>query len=152
MTVVVGADGSRGTTAAIRLAATEARYRSAPLLAVMAYSAETTLGAPATQPVATLRTADDDRLSAETMLRDAVVHALGAEASQVDCHAVPGLAGRALVESARAADAQLIVLATRSGAGMSRLLGTVSQYVLRNAPCPVLVVPEASQISPPPPP
>jgi Universal stress protein family len=30
-------------------------------------------------------------------------------------------------------------------AGMSRLLGAVSQYVLRYAPCPVLVVPDASK-------
>jgi nucleotide-binding universal stress UspA family protein len=28
---------------------------------------------------------------------------------------------------------------------MSRLLGAVSQYVLRYAPCPVLVVPDASK-------
>jgi nucleotide-binding universal stress UspA family protein len=57
MTVVVGVDGSAGSQAAIRLAAQEARYRTAPLLAVMAYSGERTLGAPATRPVSTLRTA-----------------------------------------------------------------------------------------------
>jgi hypothetical protein len=38
-------------------------------------------------------------------------------------------------------NAQLIVLAARHG--ITRVLGTVSQYVLRNAPCPVLTVPEA---------
>jgi nucleotide-binding universal stress UspA family protein len=38
VTVVVGVDGSGGSRAAIRLAAQEARYRSAPLVAVMAYS------------------------------------------------------------------------------------------------------------------
>ena len=31
--------------------------------------------------------------------------------------------------------------AARGDGAVSRLLGTVSQYVLRNAPCPVLVVP-----------
>ena len=37
----------------------------------------------------------------------------------------------------------LLVLAGRGSA--TRLLGTVSQYVLRKAPCPVLVVPEAGR-------
>ena len=35
-----------------------------------------------------------------------------------------------------------IVLPARHG--MSKVLGAVSQYVLRNAPCPVLTVPEIS--------
>ena len=48
-------------------------------------------------------------------------------------------AGRKIVETANKVNAQLIVLATRGSTSM--LLGTVSQYVLRKAPCPVLVVP-----------
>jgi nucleotide-binding universal stress UspA family protein len=40
-------------------------------------------------------------------------------------------------------NAQLIVLAGRGSTSM--LLGTVSQYVLRKAPCPVLVVPDTSR-------
>ena len=92
MTVVVGVDGSAGSQAAIRLAAREARYRTAPLMAVMAYSGE-----------------------------------------------------RALVEAARAVRAQLIVLSTRGEATVARVLGAVSQHVLRHAPCPVLVVPDGSK-------
>jgi nucleotide-binding universal stress UspA family protein len=42
-------------------------------------------------------------------------------------------------------DAQLIVLAARGDARMARVLGAVSQHVLRNAPCPVLVVPDGGQ-------
>jgi len=56
---------------------------------------------------------------------------------------VLGLAGRMLIETAQRVNAQLIVLAGRGGGAMP--LGTVSQYVLRRAPCPVLVVPEASR-------
>ena len=48
---------------------------------------------------------------------------------------------RALVRVAQTVNAQLIVLTARQG--IARVLGTVSQYVLRNAPCPVLTVPEA---------
>ena len=58
---------------------------------------------------------------------------------------VAGTAGRQIVEAAREVRAQLIVLATRGS--MSMLLGTVSQYVLRKAPCPVLVVPAGASVS-----
>jgi nucleotide-binding universal stress UspA family protein len=139
MTVVVGVDGSAGSQAAIRLAAKEAQYRQARLVAVMAYSGERVLGAPAGQPVATLGTRGDERAAAESSLREAVTEALGSQADQVELRVAAGTAGRQLVEAARDIGAQLIVLATRSS--MSVVLGTVSQYVLRKAPCPVLVVP-----------
>ncbi|MBO0817978.1 MAG: universal stress protein, partial [Actinobacteria bacterium] len=83
----------------------------------------------------------DERLAAETALRDAVADALGDEAGRVELRTTLGLAGRNLVDTARKVNAQLIVLAGRGSTSM--LLGTVSQYVLRRAPCPVLVVPEA---------
>jgi nucleotide-binding universal stress UspA family protein len=57
----------------------------------------------------------------------------------VEIHAVLGLAGRKIVETAQKVNAQLIVLATQGTASL--LMGTVSQYVLRKAPCPVLIVP-----------
>jgi nucleotide-binding universal stress UspA family protein len=145
MTVMVCVDGSAGSQAAIRLAAREARYREAPLMAMMAYSGDRALGAPAARPLATLRTADDDRLSTEAMLEDLVRDALGGEAGRVECRAVAGTPGRALVEAARAVNAELVVLTSRTDATMARVLGSVSQYVLRHAPCPVLVVPAASQ-------
>ena len=141
MTVVVGVDGSAGSQAAIRLAAQEARYRTAPLLAVMAYSGERATGAPATRPVSTLRTPADDRAATETMLQDLVHDALGGQADGGTCRTVAGVPGRALVTVAREAEAQLIVLAARGDTTVARVLGAVSQHVLRNAPCPVLVVP-----------
>jgi nucleotide-binding universal stress UspA family protein len=142
-TVVVGVGDPAGSRAAIRLAAEEARYRGAQLIAVMAYSGERALGAPAARPVATLRTADDERIVAEAALRDAVVAALGDQAEKVQLRTVLGLAGRKLIDTAQHVNAQLIVLASRGSASM--LLGTVSQYVLRKAPCPILVVPEAAR-------
>jgi nucleotide-binding universal stress UspA family protein len=142
MTVVVGVDGP-ASYAAIRLAAQEASYRAAPLLAVMAYSGERALGAPAARPLATLRTAEDERVVTEAMLSDIVRDALGDQANDVACRAEVGLPGRALVAAARDVDAQLIVLAARGEARMARVLGAVSQHVLRNAPCPVLVVPDS---------
>ena len=145
-TVVVGVEGPAGSREAIRLAAQEAGYRDAVLIAVMAYSANPALGAPAGRPLSSTYTAEDDRLVAESALRDAVFDALGDQAHKVELRTVPGLAGRKLVEAARQADAQLLVLAERNGA--FTLQGPVSQYVLRKAPCPILVVPEADQATP----
>lgn len=108
--VVVAVGGSVTGRAAIQVAATEAGYRNAPLIAVTAYQAAT---------------------------------ALGDEAGQAELRAVQGLPGRKLVETARATNAQMIVLS--SGFSGSGLAGAVSQYVLSNAPCPVLVVPDLAR-------
>jgi nucleotide-binding universal stress UspA family protein len=56
-----------------------------------------------------------------------------------------GHPGRVLVETAWVHQAVMVVLSARKERTPSRLLGAVSQYVLRNAPCPMLVVPEASK-------
>jgi nucleotide-binding universal stress UspA family protein len=145
--VVVGVDETEGSHAAIRLAAREASYRDAMLVAIKAYSGNPALGAPAGRPLAsTQHTADEQRLAALSSVFDTVTDALGDAARDVELRAVPGLPGRNLVDEARRVNAQLIVLATRSSA---MLPGSVSHYVLHKAPCPILVVPEASQAQPP---
>lgn len=141
--VVVAVGGSGSGRAAIQLAATEAGYRQVPLIAVTAYQAATPSAAPAARPAATMRTPGDEHVTAEAMLGGEVTAALGDEAVRTELLAVAGLPGRKLVETARAANAQLIVLS--SGLSGSILAGAVSQYVLRNAPCPVLVVPDWSR-------
>jgi nucleotide-binding universal stress UspA family protein len=141
MTVVVGVDGIPGSHPAIRLALQEARYRGTRLLAVMAYGSESVLGAPAARPVSTRPAPAEQRRLTETTLRQAVEAALGDLPPDVELRAVQGNPGRALVETARESDAQLLVLSARDDGPLSRLLGTVSQYVLRQAPSPVLVVP-----------
>jgi nucleotide-binding universal stress UspA family protein len=139
MTVLVGVKRSADSRAAIRLAAQEARYRDTTLIAVMAYPAERGWS-PSVKPGAASLTRADDRAVAEDLLREAVSDALGDAATRVEHRVVADLPGRALVHAAQTVNAQLIVLAARRG--IARVLGTVSQYVLRNAPCPVLTVPE----------
>jgi universal stress protein F len=68
--------------------------------------------------------------------------ALGGQPDGVTCRTVAGAPGRALVTVAREVGAQLTVLAARGDTAVARVLGAVSQHVLRNAPCPVLVVPD----------
>jgi nucleotide-binding universal stress UspA family protein len=143
MTVVVGVDGPSGSRAAIRLADQEASYRGAALLAVMAYSGDHPLGTPAGRPLTTPRSAGEQRAAAESDIRTALRDALGERGDGVEVSVEQGIPGRVLVGAARDADAEMIVLATRGS--MARLIGSVSQYVLREAPCPVLVVPEASK-------
>ena len=48
--------------------------------------------------------------------------------------------GRTLVDAARTLEAELLVLSSRGDGALSWLVG--SQYVLRNAPCPILIVPD----------
>jgi nucleotide-binding universal stress UspA family protein len=139
--VVVGVKDPARSHEAIRLAAREARYRDAALLAITAYAADTPLGAPGGRPLAVAHDTDEDRFLAESALRDTVVAVLGDEATGVAVQALPGLGGRVLVEAAQRFGAELIVLASRPGTVPS---GGVSQYVLRHAPCPVLVVPPAA--------
>ena len=140
MTVLVGVKRSADSRAAIRLAAQEALYRDTTLVAVMAYPAERGWS-PAVRPGVERLTRADDWAVAEDLLREAIGDALGDAAERVEHRVVTDLPGRALVDVAQTANAQLIVLAARHG--IARVLGTVSQYVLRNAPCPVLTVPEA---------
>jgi nucleotide-binding universal stress UspA family protein len=144
MTVVVGVDGSHNSHAAIRLAREEAEFRGVPLVAVMAYT-EGPAGVPAGRPLSTPRAPDEQRKIAESALRQAVAEALRGEDAGVELRTETGSPGHVLVEVARSLRARMVVLATRKEHAPSRLLGPVSQHVLRDAPCPVLVVPEASK-------
>jgi nucleotide-binding universal stress UspA family protein len=140
MTVLVGVKRSSDSRAAIRLAAQETLYRDTTLIAVMAYPAERGWS-PAVKPGTARLTPADDRAVAEKLLREAVSDALGDTAAGVEHRVVADLPGRALVRSAQTVNAQLIVLGARHG--LARVVDAVSQYVLRNAPCPVLTVPDA---------
>jgi nucleotide-binding universal stress UspA family protein len=68
----------------------------------------------------------------------------------VDAVAVEGGAARTIVEWAQALPADLIVLGTHGRSGFERLmLGSVTERVLRKAPCPVLTVPPRAPDVPP---
>lgn len=141
-TVVVGIKQTGHHRAALQLAAREARYREAALVAVMAYGGNPALGTPAGRPAGALHSTDEARFAAESALQVALADALGDQAGQVEQQVISGPAGRNLVEVARATGAQLLVLA--GGGTASVLPGTTSQYILRKAPCPILIVPETT--------
>jgi nucleotide-binding universal stress UspA family protein len=59
----------------------------------------------------------------------------------VETRIVEGSPGAALCDLAREVSAVAIVIGSRGRGGLRRaLLGSVSDYVVRNAPCPVLIV------------
>jgi universal stress protein A len=59
----------------------------------------------------------------------------------VETHVCIGQACREIVQLARKTEADLIVIATHGRTGFSRvLLGSTAELVVRNAPCPVLVL------------
>jgi len=122
----------------LRLAAQEAQWRHARLVAVSAY--EPPLGTPAGgYPSAAMHTAREERAVTESALRDTVTTELDERAADTDLRVSEGLAGRVIIETAEQTNAQLIVLAASVGKWM--LPGTVSQYVLLKARCPVMLVP-----------
>jgi nucleotide-binding universal stress UspA family protein len=144
--VVVGVDGTPGTIAALRWAATEALRRDAELYAVHAWGSATRPASYA--PVTGRSSPDESARRAAGRLAEAVRTAFGAlppvPVREVvdDRAAVP-----ALLDHAR--EAELLVLATRAaGTGPSGPAGSgpgpTTLSCLRQAPCPVVVLPTVS--------
>ena len=143
--VVVGVDGAPRTIAALRWAATEALRRDAELVAVHAWDSLPQRASYA--PVGDAADPDESARRAARLLAAAVRTAFGAETpvpvrQVVDERAVvPALLGRA-------ADAELLVVATRAagvpgGRPGETGPGPTTLSCLRMAPCPVVVLPTA---------
>jgi nucleotide-binding universal stress UspA family protein len=81
---------------------------------------------------------DETRLAEATALLQSAARAL--DATPAETLALRGDAGRALCDLAAERGARAIVLGTRGRGGVKRaLLGSVSDHVVRNAPCPVVI-------------
>jgi nucleotide-binding universal stress UspA family protein len=80
---------------------------------------------------------EDQRVADAQAALDHARSALGVP--EAETMIVTGSAGPALCELAASLDASLIVMGTRGLGGIRRaVLGSVSDHVVRNAPCPVL--------------
>jgi nucleotide-binding universal stress UspA family protein len=139
--VVVGVDGAPRTIAALRWAASEALRRDAELVAVHAWGS---MVRPASYaPVGAGASPDECATQAAEVLAAAVRTAFGA-APPVPVRQVvdPRAVVPALLDHAR--DAELLVVATRTGAGArpgESGPGSTTLSCLRQAPCPVVVLP-----------
>lgn len=92
-------------------------------------------------PEARRRAAERLRRDAEARLRS-LGESLRLNAAQVDLALVTGVDAAEVVHMGKEIHAGCIVMGTRGLSGLPRvLLGSVTDQVLREAPCPVLVVP-----------
>jgi nucleotide-binding universal stress UspA family protein len=142
--VVTGLDGSDCSAVAFRAAVREARERGCPLTVVHAWLVtDPGVALPAS---ARLDAATEDQVGKAV---HAHVEDLLADSDDVAVEEVLryGYAGKVLADAS--AGAALLVVGSRGlGALRGALLGSVSQYVLEHAACPVLVVRQASDTGP----
>lgn len=139
-TIVVGADGSEGGSAALEFAAAEAALREVPLRILSAWEVPAAVYTPGTAPSLDPAMLDTFRLRAEQVADDARATVKKLQpALDVQALAVHGQPSEVLLE--QGADAEMIVVGRRGLGGLkSLLLGSVSQQVVHRATCPVVVV------------
>jgi nucleotide-binding universal stress UspA family protein len=141
--IVVGVDGSRHATAALRWAADEARLRSATLQVVHAWTF-VPVATPADSGLVPMAWTDNVELLDVT--RQAAQEAAVAQVADVlgpdhdaSISVVEGGPAEALIDAA--ADADLLVVGNRGRGNIAAaLLGSTSAKVADEAPCPVVVV------------
>lgn len=143
--IVVGIDGSDASREALRWAAEEARLRSAPLVALYAWSfiPPQPIGDPGLLAVPAgdfPGQLEAERDAASGALEAAVADALAAAPGiQVEQKLVEGDPGDALVAASESS--QLVVVGSHGRSGIqAALLGSVSRHVTSHADCPVVVV------------
>lgn len=152
--VVVGADGSVSSQAAVCWAAHEAAMRHVPLTVVHTAEssstvASTTLAWPAGR--ITNKVLEIEENEARNVVADAMSTAAGAVAGdrpEIDSELLFGRAVPCLVDVSK--NAQMVVVGRHGLAGRhSQLLGSVSAGLIRHARCPVAVInEEVSPVSP----
>ncbi|WP_109472166.1 universal stress protein [Ornithinimicrobium cavernae] len=136
--VVVAVDGSADSVVAARVACHEARARGARVLAVNTWGLEVVGGFVVTE-------SDQEEFAAlQERQRQQVEQALASARRdypevEIDVDIVHGKVVPTLLD--RSATADLLVLGSRGLAGFAgKLLGSVSQRVLRGSACPVVIV------------
>jgi nucleotide-binding universal stress UspA family protein len=136
--LIVGVDGSPSSAAAVSFAAAEAVRRGASLVLAHAWTLPMAVSLAGMVPMA--YDVDEFRRAARADLDRAVADARrGHPRLPVDPRLIEGPAPAMLIDLSR--QAQLVVTGTRGRGGFTGLLlGSVSQAVLNQADCPVVVV------------
>lgn len=143
--IVVGIDGSANARAALRWAVSEAAVRHAPLTVLTVHEVSHSIWTGRPVVVA----ADEDQLAAAkgaaVELTDKALTELGeARPASVSVTAVNGKAATELLNAAK--DADMLVVGARGGAQASGLgahspIGSISNKLVHQATCPVVVIP-----------
>lgn len=131
--IVVGADGSDGSQAAMEWAVTEAQLRHGEILLITAW-----FYPPLASEVGDGVIDDTFKNHAEQILANAVT-AISGRGVAVTGKVVENSPAAALLDAAKGAD--LLIVGSRGRGGFaSLLLGSVSSHVVHYSRCPVLVV------------
>ena len=138
--IVVGVEGSGGARAALRWAIKEARFRSAFVDVVTAYSSTYVPASPDFNYVPL----DPIDLEAEVKrMQDSIIDEVLAEVDaggvEIRRRMVRGRAADSLI--AESANAAMLVVGSRGRGGFrGLLLGSVSQQIAQHGSCPVVIV------------
>ena len=141
--IIVGVDGSAQAREALRWAIDHADDDDVVVIA-HGWSIPTAVGFEV--PVASI---SEFETSAHRMVKavQAELDHDDDDGPTVETHVVPGHAGSVLVDLS--ADADLVVVGSRGYGGLrSALLGSVSNFVVHHAHCPVVVVPRGEADDP----
>ena len=132
--IVVGVDGFECSTAALRWAIHQAKLTGAVVEAVTAWQVPAGSGLI---PAADMPDYQDD---ARMVLTEAITETCMIDTDvQVRPRVVEGRAAQVLVEAANGAE--LLVVGNRGHGGLAEaLLGSVSQYCVHHASCPVVIM------------
>jgi nucleotide-binding universal stress UspA family protein len=133
--IVVGVDGSEPSLKALRWAAQQARLTGATLRVLTTWEVATGTGWVPTFPVDY-----DPQAVARQALDEAVTETLGADPDvAVERIVKEGHAAPILLAAAK--DADLLVVGSHGhGAFAGMLIGSVSEHLVRHAPCAIVVV------------
>ena len=139
--IIVGVDGSEISRRALDWAVREAGLRGTALTVLAVHQVATNHWTgtaelyPADQPIT-----EAMRRAAEEAVQKAVSQAGEPAPASVTVRAVSGLPAQELLGAS--SDADLVVVGTNSGGGLSQmLLGSVTNKVVNHAACPVVVIP-----------
>lgn len=132
--IVVGVDGFESSKAALRWAIHQAKLTGAVVDAVTAWQIPAGSGLI---PAADLPDYQDD---ARIILTEAIAEMCTVDTEvEVRPYVTEGRAGPVLVTAAEGAD--LLVVGCRGHAGLTEaMLGSVGQYCVHHAPCPVVIM------------
>ena len=137
--IVVGVDGSPSSRAALRWAVTQAVLTGGTVNAVMAWQFPRILRAAAWAPIYV-----DEAAGLEEEARKTLDAVISDEVKPGDSHLVTARVVQGdpcLVLRQASADADLLVLGSRGHGGFAdALLGSVGQYCVHHAHCPVLIM------------
>ena len=141
--IVVGVDGSDSSKAALSWAVRQAELTGASVEAVIAWHYPVMLSGYAWVPVSAVEDSDFESISARTLSDAIAATADPGSRVKISTTVREGNAAQVLVDAADGAD--LLVVGSRGHGGFAgALLGSVSQHCAHHAPCPIVIIRDAS--------